>query len=421
MNLKELVPHLIAPEILLQRRLGCMRRRSPFGIYRALMMNQFILFLVLTMVTGLVLLLRKPLTEFMDSDQMSTMFSPLTMFNESTKELHPEQLLDPVLIFTCLGSSGFTKHQIYIWKSISQARVINPKIRIVLILSKHAFDSSIAQKLRYLNVTPEINDDITFDDPLIQDFHRFFFVETLMEPGGNKQFVQFTLERLFSIHAYMKRNTQIPVFHIENDNMLYVNLRKLSKRMDECGVNLAVPKAAMNQAVVSFIYIRNAHVLEQFIKWCIRVFQLGRPNAIKFLNTSFINDMTLTARYLELRGSTDKQSKLSGVYELPTRFTDELQECCLCFLDNGPIIFDACVLGQYFGGTYAKPNASHWEPTRLLDPRGETLSWRSLNSKIRVPFIRNQRIANIHVHSKRLEDFSSLGNRQTTGFSNITS
>jgi hypothetical protein len=376
---------------------------------------------MLAVLIGVVLLLKEPLTEFMDSDKTFTVHSSLTMFNDSIQPVDIERISDPILIFTCLGSLAFTKHQTYIWQSITQARVINPSIKIVLILSKRALESNVAQKIKELNITPEINDALISDDPLLQDFRRVFFVQGSMEPDGNKEFVQFTLERLLSIYIYMKKTAQMHVFHIENDNMLYVDLHKLNKRMNECGVNLAVPKAAKNQAIISFIYIKNVHALEQFVKWCLRVFHLGRRGAIKFLNTSSINDMTLTARYLELRGSTNEQSKRSGIYVLPTQFVDKLQECCLCFLESKPLIFDACVLGQYFGGTYAKPNASHWESNRLMDPRGETLSWRFLNPKTRIPYIRNQRIANIHVHSKRLEQFSSLGNRQSTGFFNNSS
>jgi hypothetical protein len=256
---------------------------------------------------------------------------------------------------------------------------------------------------------------LTLGNSLSNDFHRAFFVQGAMEPDGNHEFIQFTLERLLSIYAYMKKNTQAHVFHLENDNMLYVDLRILAKRMNDCGVNLAVPRAAKDQAVLSFMYVRNVYSLERLVKWWVDVFRLGREDAVKFLNTSYINDMTLTARYLKLRGATTEQSKRSGVYELPTQFVDKVYECCLCFLEGRPLIFDACVLGQYFGGTYANPNDSFWDSGRLVDPRGEKLSWRPLNQQMKVPFIRNHLIANIHVHSKRLEQFSSFGNQQTTG------
>lgn len=392
--------------------------RRLFWVQKTRSRNMCMLFVTLMIIPILVPLLKNLLTGLMNSNEMLAMERSLITFNGSIQSMNIERTSDPVLIFTCLGSSALSKHQTYIWQSMTQARIVNPSIKMVLILSKQAFKSNVARKLKKLNITPEINDDLISNETLIQDFRRIFFIEDPMEPGGNKEFAQFTLERLLSIYIYMKKNDQVHVFHIENDNMLYVDLYKLNKRMKECRVSLAVPKAAKNIAVVSFMYIRSFHALEQLVEWCVRVFHLGRNGAIKFMKSSFINDMTLTARYLDLLGSTNEQSKTSGVYVLQTEFVDKAQECCLCFLESKPIIFDACVLGQYFGGTYAKPNVSHWEPTRLMDPRNETLSWRYLNSQIKIPYIKNQRIANIHVHSKRLEKFSSLGDYQTTGFTN---
>ncbi|CAF0926658.1 unnamed protein product [Adineta steineri] len=317
-------------------------------------------------------------------------------------------MTDPVLIFACLGSSALTKHQSYIWQAFNQARITNPSIKIVVILSKNALKTDMTQKLERLKIIPVNYNDLIHDNPIIKDFHRFFFIQGDMVPDGNKQFVQFTFERLLSIYAYMLKTRQVHVFHIENDNMLYIDLQELGRRMNDCEVRLAIPKASNDLAIFSFIYIKNVQALEQFVQWCVNVFRLGRRNAIKFLNTTYINDMTLGARYLQLRASTAEQSKLSGIYELPTTFENDIYNCCVCSLGNSSLIFDACVLGQYFGGTYAKPNKPHWESNRLLDPRGETLSWRLLDQQIRVPYIKNRRITNIHVHSKRLNQFASL-------------
>ncbi len=43
------------------------------------------------------------------------------------------------------------------------------------------------------------------------------------------------------------------VFHIENDNMLYVDLYRLAQRMLVCDVRFAFPKAEKDQAVLSFV------------------------------------------------------------------------------------------------------------------------------------------------------------------------
>jgi hypothetical protein len=205
----------------------------------------------------------------------------------------------------------------------------------------------------------------------------------------------------------MKQSRIKHVFHIENDNMLYIELGKLVKRMEFCGIRFAFPRAAVDQAVTSFVYAQTSEAFEDFSRWCVDVFRKGPDLASKYIGASWINDMTLGAHYLRLQNS----SKASGVFELPTHFHLKTENCCLCYLseeNKEPIIFDACVLGQYFGGTFAQPNLPHWEQNRLVDPRGEILRWyESPVDRLKRPLIRDIHIVNIHVHSKQLEKFAS--------------
>lgn len=313
----------------------------------------------------------------------------------------------PTLVFTCIGEEALTKFQSYIWHSLRQARLINPNIPIVVILSRKGYDKSLRHKFLTLKVTIIYHDTLVESIALLQEFRKVFFLKGAMIPDGNKLFVQFAVERLLSVYAYMKYTGTSNVFHVENDNMIYVDLLQLSKRMNACGVKFSIPRAAIDQAVTSFIYARTAEAIEHFAQWCVHVFRMGPDRAVRYLNTQWINDMTLGAQYLRLYASSGEK----GVYELPTRFHTKFENCCLCYLSSdykGPIIFDACVLGQYFGGTFARPNVPHWEENRLIDPRGNVLEWRmSLQDKLKRPFIRGIRIVNIHVHSKQLEKFSS--------------
>ena len=324
----------------------------------------------------------------------------------------------PTLILTCIGEEAFDKYQPYIWYSLTQARMTNPNVSIVVILSRTAYRKSIRQRLSALKITSIFHDDLIGTNSLLQDFRKVFFVKGLMVPGGNKHFVQFAVERLLSVYAYMNYTGVSNVFHIENDNMLYIDLPRLSERMKICGVRFAFPRAAINQAVTSFIYAETSQAIEHFVRWCVNVFKLGPDMAAKYLNTTWINDMTLGAHYLRLYVSPNT----AGVFELPTRFHAKSENCCLCYLSRDSreqIIFDACVIGQYFGGTFSRPNQTHWEENRLFDPRGTVLRWhQDSRDKLKRPFIRDIRIVNIHVHSKQLEQFSSFDFKQQINLKN---
>ena len=324
----------------------------------------------------------------------------------------------PTLIFTCLGTRAFSDYQSYIWVALEQVRLVNPNISLVVILSQDAYIDSIASKLNSLGVTVAFIDNLVKSNAMLQEFRRTFFEKGIMKPGGNPHFVQYAVERLIAVYAYMNQTGISNVFHIENDNMVYADLYQLVKRMYECNVSIAMARLNVNLAVTSFVFIRNSRSIEQFMDWCVNIFRMGPEKAVQFLGTAWVNDMALGARYLQLFAASAEQSKRTGVFELPTRFYSENESCCLCNVSNGTsIIFDACVLGQYFGGNFENPNAPYWEKNRNIDPRGLSLDWRPNElGSVKTPYIKGVKIINIHVHSKRLERFSSIGDKQTKGF-----
>ena len=346
---------------------------------------------------------------------------------------HYRSKYEPTLVFTCLGERGL-HFQNYLIVSLTQARRTNPTVRIVLILNRANFAKvtvvsgiSINGSLRDLSVIPVFYEDLTKSSGLLKEFQKLFFIQGDMVPEGNSQFVQFTTERLIIIYEYMAKNNLKNVFHMENDNMLYANLKALSRRMCACSVTFAMPKASTAHAIASFVFIHDAWAIEQFVRWCIEVFRLGRQKAISYLGTIWINDMTLGARYLDLRASTLYQTELTGVAMLPAQFYDGKNGPCLWSppskeivrcggsstnaVERDRIIFDACVLGQWFGGIHTAPGSQYWLETRLVDPRKKTIEWRKDPiDGLKRPFIDNISVINLHIHSKQLEKFSSTRN-----------
>ncbi|CAF2135490.1 unnamed protein product [Rotaria magnacalcarata] len=326
----------------------------------------------------------------------------------------------PTLVYTCLGNAAITKHQNYIWRSLEQARrIVEPSLVIVLILSSAEQLREVQPLLQRLNVTPILDEDLyrASNDSfkIISDFRRVFFVQGVMIPHGNTNFNIVTTERLFAIHAYMQATNTSDVFHVENDNMLYMDLVDLTKRMHMCHVYLALARASHSHAVISIAYIRNASTLAHFIRFITDIYRLNRTRAIEHLKTDWINDMTIASRYLELFAGTPERSKSSGIYTLPTQLTKG--NCCLCTLGNHEeaIVFDARTLGKYFGGDYWLPNSPFWSKEELVDPRGRLLVWNQTSNDLKIPFVNGIRIVNLHIHSKRLELFSSAGKGQTNG------
>ena len=342
----------------------------------------------------------------------------LTKKPNITRSIDNLDIKKPTLILTCIGKQAFSNYQSYIWQALEQARLINPNISLVLILSQDAYVDSVVQKLNSIGARIVFVDDLVKSNALLQEFRRTYFEKGIMKPNGNQNFVQYAVERLIAVYAYMNQTGLSNVFHIENDNMVYADLYQLTVRMYECNVSLAMPRATVDQAVTSFVFIRNSRSIEQFAEWCVSIFRMGPEKAVQFLGTEWINDMSLGSRYLQMFAASSEQSTRTGIFELPTRLYSRNESCCICRASNRTsIIFDASVLGQYFGGNFENPDASFWAPKRLMDPRGLSLEWHSSEfDDLKRPYIKGTQIVNIHVHSKRLERFSSFGNKQTKGF-----
>lgn len=329
----------------------------------------------------------------------------------------------PTLVHACLGKDALTKHQSYIWDSLRQSRLMGgASLSIVVIINKAGHNHLVERKINRLGVNLIIYEDLinrmNSNAALHEDFRRSFFVQGLMVPGDNYEFNRLTTERLFAVYAYMNVTRKSNIFHMENDNMLYFNLSNLLSRMHKCKIYLGIIRASVSQAVLSFMYIQSASALEHLLRYIIQVFRLGKTESVKYLNTEYVNDMTITARYLDLSMPKSVESDSNLISQLPVTFDKE--HCCVSHTanDKEKIIFDARTIGQYFGGDYWHPNVSFWTRSDFLDPRGEILIWKPIKKGIVVPYIRDRRIVNLHVHSKNLYLFSSKTANQPTGFGN---
>ncbi|KAG2381249.1 hypothetical protein C9374_006238, partial [Naegleria lovaniensis] len=192
---------------------------------------------------------------------------------------------------------------------------------------------------------------------------------------GNQNFVQFTLQRLFYVYAVMKFEKLENVFHLENDNLIYVKLEQVLKALQECSVKFGVPFAEPHQAVVSFMFVQNQEAMLDLIDYILQVFAMGSEKA-----------------------------------------SEEGQNC---IYDRAGMLFDACVLGQWFAGTHVHPDIPFYQNSRLIDPRNHRLEWRkSRDASLRfkelflVPSANKgslsaPQVVNLHIHSKRLEKYIS--------------
>lgn len=213
-----------------------------------------------------------------------------------------------------------------------------------------------------------------------------------------------TTSRFFYIYALMKIFNLKDVFHVENDVILYEDINTIYYfLLGYFNIN-SIDKICMVQdspgrVIPSILFFKNNKLLEKLVNFISDVFE----NA-----SHFINDMNILGLY------NDK-------YELPVE------------PNNNLMIFDGAAIGQYLGGVdpknlskdrnviieYMNPTRGFINETALLKPNKLNFKKTSvfvdhLDISTKMYLVSNKEnkkyntIANLHIHSKQLYQFSSV-------------
>jgi hypothetical protein len=202
-------------------------------------------------------------------------------------------------------------------------------------------------------------------------------------------FWKYTSSRLFHIYDFMKQYEVTNVIHLENDSLIYYNVETLNGLFEPTHIYL--PFDTFRRNIASIMYIPTAEVF---------------GHALRHYNV-YKNDMENFALI---------QEKTGLIRNLPICFTDTTKSAEYQFVTRGfyrfGYIFDAAAIGQYLGGV--DPRNIHGDTrgfvneTCVIQFNQFSFEWTEING-IRRPFLlaHNERypIFNLHIHSKRLEDF----------------
>jgi hypothetical protein len=222
-----------------------------------------------------------------------------------------------------------------------------------------------------------------------------------------------TTSRFFYIQRFMELFQLANVFHMENDIMLYEDLESIRNGLDTEYMYMVQDNP--NRVIPSIIYIPNSFILKDLTSYI-----LERYN----LNSGFLNDMDLLGAYPNKK-------------HFPFTFEN----------NNGFLIFDGAAIGQYLGGV--DPNNLPKQSTereellkRMNNPSkffvNESCDFKIKNDNprffrkdifldyLRVPIqliygtdttdtidasdAKIKQVANLHIHSKQLYQFSSVFN-----------
>ena len=316
--------------------------------------------------------------------------------------------------------------------AIDQLRRVNPNVPILWMLNAAAAADGVVQ-LAAQAARAQIVHIETLDDALAKKLERVFFVSGDMSTGGNaKDFNLITTKRLFYVRTAAEKFGLRNIFHIENDNMVYVDLNAYLPTLAACTVRLATTVRELHNVrptmtdgsffVLGFMYIRDEPALRAMLEHFVALLAKGARAVTAEMKTDQVNDMSLAAHYfiasVERKGLA--QSLDAPITILPEQedLTNALGQQ-RCIMQKTPLVFDnAAIAIWHFGNFFSKTphtDQSAWGAYSRIPAKNYDISWEAIPGQCRRPVMTNKQtgkaigVGSLHVHSKQLKPLLSTG------------
>lgn len=289
----------------------------------------------------------------------------------------------------------------HLYRQLEQTRVFNPGEPIFLILSDGAeYDKKIIGGLdvvvvRMGGIAKCAN-------------HRRFLRRNRLNKRSLGGFWVFTSERFFAIESFLRACPLENVVHMENDVMLYAELASLLPALKSRCPRVGITMDSERRCIPGFVFLRDPEALSRMNGFIVGDSLRKRHNDMEAL-ASFIRREgaacsalpVIPPRYRELYPLEN-----AGGERGSSPWYDESFEAF-----GG--VFDAAALGQFLGGIdkcEGRDTTGFVNETTVYDARKMGLSWR-IEKGLRRPYGKvgdcEFPVFNLHIHSKRMEGFSS--------------
>lgn len=310
--------------------------------------------------------------------------------------------MDHAIVFIHLGPAIPS----YARDALSQARMFN-RSPIYLLAERAALASfPLLDDLEITRVSCESLE--------LSPAHRQFRAVSTLDKSFRGGFWTYTTERFFYLESLMRQYRLTHVFHLENDNLLYLDLSTLLPVFDAHYPNLAGTFDNDDRCVPGIVYARNADSLGHLTTFINRVLAAA---------TGPLNDMILLGAFARQAGPRfmgalpivtpdypkPLRSPAGHVPADPGRYSNRI--------DQFQVIFDACAIGQFLGGidpanSAGKDTTGFINESCVFDPSVYKYSWETDSLDRRTPRLHSPDgqslpIANLHIHSKNLAKFRS--------------
>jgi hypothetical protein len=289
----------------------------------------------------------------------------------------------------------------YLPTAVEQARLFNPAAEIVVIGNEEA-KRDLPGGARYVTCEslPKTKEHLHFlkGSPLNRSFREAFLLRAS--------------ERFFYLAEWMAAENRSDVFHVESDNMLYVNLENLLPIFRRHYPGIGLPFSNDQNGVASFVYIPNRQSIERLTHYMALHARSG------------LTDMGILGKFREELGDF-------ALKALPIIMDEYRSHHPLKSIDgsghttkDGALysshladfnsLFDGVAYGLYLGGVDPRNGVSspgHIDDTCVVNPSYLSFTWMRDDKGRNVPYLsykqKTYRLNNLHIHCKKLDHFSS--------------
>lgn len=294
----------------------------------------------------------------------------------------------------------------YTETALLQARLFNPECPIILIANDAAIQD-FPLKDEETNITY-----VACESLIKLSAHQAFIKQTTLDDQLRNGFWRYTSERFLYLQDLMVQQNLTNVFHLEYDNMLYVNLQDLLPIFTEHYKAIAATFDNDKRCIPGFMFIQNPDTMTTLANFFSQLAKLG------------YNDMEVLGRFRKRYGKKviDNLPIISEAYVRKNLLISPMNHvarnkwnyCQNIELFNS--IFDAAALGQYLGGIdpslYGSSSPGFINESCVFNPSLLTYEWIADEANRSVPYAvyagTRYRINNLHIHSKKLELFKSI-------------
>lgn len=293
---------------------------------------------------------------------------------------------------------------LHIYDQIRQTRIFNPSEQIYLILNKGA--EACYSILRDLDVV------VVWRESIIPcRNHRSFMIKNKFNKKSLNGFWLYTSERFYAIESFLQAMRLENIIHMENDVMLYESVTKLLPSLEASCPRIGITMDSDTRCVPGFVFIKDPEALSNMNDFIIKRALRSTKNDMRalavFMNLGSVGDCSalpvIPPEYRKNYSLVNSEGSIGG-----RSWYDES-------FDSFGGVFDAAALGQFLGGLDPKISVGDTRgfisETAVYDARNMGLHWKTENG-LRRPYGSisgiDFPIFNLHIHSKRLAEFSSV-------------